>query len=239
MASQKRVTTIQDVHEMRAIVKTHVQVDPTTCQQLWQYKDLEEVASNYLDFLIAVAKTGKILSKKILSNALKAMHEGDRTGLDAFAQCMVDAMSGCRSKKRNMKSGAKTCEAVMKVCEAWPTTAGSSDSLEVPDSDAAISSESESGDTPVVDVGDEPKEVDEAEKALLKTMALFGGQAPTLMPRTLAKKDSIVSIGSSAPASPKTASVDAMLNAKADHPLLTPGAFMYIEAVSYWNRDCS
>jgi hypothetical protein len=58
-------------------------------------------------------------------------------------------------------------------------------------------------------------------------MALLGGEAPTLMRRTLAKKDSILSIGSSAPTSPKTASVDAMLDIKADHPLLTPGAFMY------------
>jgi hypothetical protein len=212
---------------MKAIVKIHVQVDPTTCQQLWQYKGLEEVAANYVDFLAAVAKTDKMLSKKILYKALRAMHEGDKAGLDAFAQCMVETLSGCRAKIQMLRGGAKTCDAVVKVCEAWTTTAGSSSSLEVRDLDEAVSSESESGDTLVVDVGDEPEEVDEAKEALLKTMAPFGGEAPTLTPRTLAKKDSIVSIGSSAPASPKTAGVDAMLNTKADHPLLTPGAFMY------------
>jgi hypothetical protein len=227
MASKKRIGTIQDAGQMKAILKIHVQVDPTTCQQLWQYKGLEEVAENYVGFLTAVAKTDKLLSKKILSRALRAMHEGDKAGLDAFAQCMVDTLSGCRAKLPMLRSGAKTCDAVVKVCEAWTTTAGSSSSLEVQDLDEAVSSEAESGDAFVVGVGDQPDEVDEAKEALLKTMALFGGEAPTLMRRTLAKKDSILSIGSSAPTSPKTASVDAMLDIKADHPLLTPGAFMY------------
>ena len=231
MASKPRIRTLQDVNQLKAILKLHVQVDPTTCQQLWQFKDLEEVAANYEDFLTAVAKTDKMLSKKILSRALRDRHEGDKAGLNAFAQCMVETLSACRAKLRMVRSGAKTCDAVKKVCEAWTTTAGSSDSLEVQDLDEA--SEAESVDTPdepeeedeeVVEVGDEPDEVDAANQALLKTMALFGGEAPTSMRRTLAKKDSIVSIGSSAPTSPKTASVDAKLDIKADHSLLTPGA---------------
>jgi hypothetical protein len=168
MASKKRIGTIQDAGQMKAILKIHVQVDPTTCQQLWQYKGLEEVAENYVGFLTAVAKTDKLLSKKILSRALRAMHEGDKAGLDAFAQCMVDTLSGCRAKLPMLRSGAKTCDAVVKVCEAWTTTAGSSSSLEVQDLDEAVSSEAESGDAFVVGVGDQPDEVDEAKEALLK-----------------------------------------------------------------------
>ena len=75
---------------MKGILKTHVQVDPTTCQLLWQYKGLEEVAMHYVDFLTAVAKTGSLLSKKDLSKALKAMYDGDTFLLDQFAQCMVE-----------------------------------------------------------------------------------------------------------------------------------------------------
>ena len=209
---------------MKGILKTHVQVDPTTCQQLWQYKGLEEVAENYVDFLTAVAKTGNLLSKKVLSKALRAMHEGDKVGLDAFAQCMVETLSGCRLKNKMLRDGTKTCPAVVKVCEAWATTAGSSSSLGSQELDEVVSSEAESED--VVSVGDEPTEADAAKAALVNAMALFGtGAAP--MQRSLAKEDSIVSIGSSQPTSPKTAGVDAMMDIKADHPLLTPGACMY------------
>ena len=71
MASKKRIHTLQDVGQLKSILKTHVQVDPNTCQLLWQYKALEEVAESYVDFLTAVAKTGKMLSKKVLSKALR------------------------------------------------------------------------------------------------------------------------------------------------------------------------
>ena len=76
---------MQDVGQVQGILKTHVHVCPTACQSLWQYKCLEEVAENYVDFLTAVAKTGNLLSKRILSKALRALHVGDKVGLGAFA----------------------------------------------------------------------------------------------------------------------------------------------------------
>ena len=224
MASKKRIHTLQDVGQLKSILKTHVQVDPNTCQLLWQYKALEEVAESYVDFLTAVAKTGKMLSKKVLSKALRKMFEGDKVGLDAFAQCMVETLSGCRNKLQSMRSGAKTCTAIVQVCEAWPTTAGSSSSLGSQDLAELVSSEADLESEDVVSVGDGPTEADAATAALANAMALFGkGAAPKQ--RSLAKEDSILSIGSSAPTSPKTAGVDAMLDMKADHPLLTPGAW--------------
>ena len=149
---------------------------------------------------------------------MRERHEGDKTCLDAFAQCMVETLSGCRAKLRSVRSGAKTCDAVVKVCAAWSTAAAASS--QTPEASEAESVESTEEDEQVVEVGGEPDEVDAANQALLKTMALFGGEAPTS--RTLAKKDSIVSVGSSAPTSPKTASVDAKLDIKADHPLHDP-----------------
>ena len=233
MASKQRIGTLKDVGQLKGILKTHVQVDPATCQLLWQYKSHEEVAENYVDFLTAVAQTGHLLSKKVLSTALKDMYEGDRAGLDAFATCMVDTLSGCRAKLKMMRGGAKTCNAVVRVCEAWPS-AGSSSSLEsqgVADGEV-VSSEPESED--VVSVSDGPTEAEAAKEALEKTMALFGtGAAP--MERSLAKEDSILSIGSSQPTSPEPAAVkDEKLEIKADHPLLTPGAFLYRRYVRCW-----
>ena len=250
MASKQRIPTLKDVGQLKGILKAHVQVDPATCQLLWQYKGLDEVAENYVDFLTAVAKTGNVLSKRVLSRALNDMYEGDRASLDAFAKCMVDTLSGIRAKLKQWRGGAKTCDAVVKVCEAWPS-AGSSSSLERPSAgsssalespalqlDEVVSSEPESED--VVSVGDEPTEADVAKAALVNAMALFGtGEAPSPKQRSLAKEDSILSVGSSQPASPKAADVeDAMMGVKADHPLLTPGAFMYrgIVVLESWLR---
>ena len=114
-----------------------------------------------------------------------------------------------------VRNGAKTCDAVVKVCKAWPATSGTDeeDDSEVDEVDEEV----ESSEEEVLDVGDEPDEAEKAKQTLLKTMALWGG-APT---RTLGKQDSIVSIGSSAPSSPKTG-VEAKMDIKADHPLLTP-----------------
>ncbi len=91
---QKRIQAIQDVNQLKGILKTHVHFDLAACQKLWQYRCLEEVAENYVDFLPAVGKTGNLLSKRILPKALKALYDGDKVALDAFAQCMVDALSG-------------------------------------------------------------------------------------------------------------------------------------------------
>ena len=44
----------------------------------------EEVAEKYVDFLTAVAKSGNVLSKRVLSRALNDTCEGDRATLDAF-----------------------------------------------------------------------------------------------------------------------------------------------------------
>ena len=158
-----------------------------------------------------------MLSKKVLLKALRNRHEGDRAGLDAFAQCMVETLQSCRGKLRMVRSGAKTCDAVVKVCKAWPATSGTADGEDDAEVDEVIDEEIECSEEEVLEVGDEPDEAEKAKQTLLKTMALFGG-APT---RTLAKQDSIVSIGSSAPSSPKTG-VDAKMDIKADHPLLTP-----------------
>ena len=111
----KRAGAIQDVNRLKGILKTHVHVDPATMQKLWQYKCLEEVAENYVDFLTAVAKTSSLLSKQPLSKALKAMYDGDTALLDAFAQAMVDALEGCRIKLPMLRIGVKTCNAVRKV----------------------------------------------------------------------------------------------------------------------------
>jgi len=212
---------------LKGILKTHVHVDPAACQNLWQYKCLEEVAENYVDFLTAVAKTSSLLSKQPLSKALKAMYDGDTALLDAFAQAMVDALKGCRIILPMLRTGVKTCNAVRKVCEAWTTTAGSSSSLKKPEvQELEEWSPAQQADTEVVTVWD-VDEADEAKEALVKTMALFPVATPKSMQRTLAKEDSILSIGSSEPTSPKTASVDAMLDIKARHPLLTVGSFMY------------
>ena len=235
MASKQRIQTLKDVGQLKGILKTHVQVDPATCQLLWQYKSQEEVAENYVDFLTAVAQTGHLLSKPSLKAALRGMYEGDRAGLDAFATCMVETLSGCRAKLKNFRSGAKTCNAVVRVCEAFPS-AGSSSSLEesqgLADCEVA-SSEPESED--VVSVGDEPTEAEAAKAALENAMALFGTGA-TPMQRSLAKEDSILSIGSSQPPTPEAAAVeDAQVEIKADHPLLTPGAFLYRRYLRCWD----
>ena len=226
MASKRRIHTLEDVEQLKSILKTHVQVDPNTCQLLWQYKALEEVAESYVDFLTAVAKTSSLLSKQPLSKALKAMYDGDTALLDAFAQAMVDALKGCRIKLPMLRTGVKTCNAVRKVCEAWSTTAGSSCSLEESEvQELEDWSPAQDAESEVVAVGDEPDEANEAEEALVKTMALFPvaeSQSNThpkkSMRRTLAKKDSVLSIGSSEPTSPKTAIVDAMLDIKARPP---------------------
>jgi len=226
MASKKRIGTLQDVGQVRGILKTHVKDDPASCQQLWQYKGMEEVAENYADFLMAVATTGNMLSRKVLSKALRDMYEGDRAGLDAFAKCMVDTLSGCRAKLKNIRSGDRTHTAVVKICESWPT--GSSSSAGLPEV-AEVASSGEESES-VVSVGEEPTEADAAKAALANAMALFGaGEAP--MQRSLAKEDSIVSIGSSQPTSPKAAGDDAMIPLKADNPLLSQGACLHIGAV--------
>ena len=199
MASKQRIQTLKDVGQLKALLKAHVQVDPATCQLFWQYKSLEEVAENYVDFLTAVAKTGNLLGQKVLSKALRSMYEGDRYALEAFAKCMVDTLSGIRAKLKQWRGGAKTCDAVVKVCDAWHSavssssllrpSAGSSSSLESPalQLDEVVSSEPESED--VVSVGDEPTEADAAKAALVNARALFGtGEAP--MQRSLAKEDS-------------------------------------------------
>ena len=84
MASKQRIQTLKDVGKVKDILKRHVQVDPTTCQLFWHYKKTEEVAENYEDFLTAVAKSGHLLSKRVLSRALNDTYEGDRATLDAF-----------------------------------------------------------------------------------------------------------------------------------------------------------
>ena len=116
MASKQRIPTLKDVGQLKGILKAHVQVDPATCQLLWQYKGLDEVAENYVDFLTAVAKTGNLLSQKLLSKALRGMYEGDKFSLDAFATCMVEALRGCRAKLQMLRDGTKTCPAVKKIC---------------------------------------------------------------------------------------------------------------------------
>ena len=119
-----------DVGQLQGILKTHVHVCPTTCQSLWQYKCLEEVTENYVDFLTAVAKLDYMLSRKTLLKALKALYDGDTFLLDQFAQCMVETLKGCRIKLPMVRTGVKTCNAVMLVCAAWSITSGSSASLE-------------------------------------------------------------------------------------------------------------
>jgi hypothetical protein len=227
MALKKRIQTMQDVGQLKGILKTHVHVCPTACQSLWQYKCLEEVAENYVDFLTAVAMTSSLLSKQPLSKALKAMYDGDTALLDAFAQAMVDALKGCRIKLPMLRTGVKTCNAVRKVCEAWTTTAGSSCSLEESEVQELEGwSPAQQAESEVVTVWD----VDEAAKAkeaLVKTMALFPVATPELMQRKIGQRRFYLSNGSSEPTSPKTTSEDAMLDIKARHPLSTLGFFMY------------
>jgi hypothetical protein len=206
-----------------------VRVDPAACQKLWQYKCLEEVAENYVDFLTAVAKTSSLLSKQPLSKALKAMYDGDTALLDAFAQAMVDALKGCRIKLPMLRTGVKTCNAVRKVCEAWSTTAGSSCSLEESEVQELEGwSPAQQAESEVVTVWD-VDEADEAKEALVKTMALF----PVATPKkpwwfsNLGKSRQQLWMQFLQPTPPKTAIVDAMLDIKARHPLSTLGFFMY------------
>ena len=84
-----------------------------------------------------------------------------------------------------------------------------------------FSSESESEG--VVSLDDEPTEADAAKAALANAVALFGTvAAPPPMQRSLGKHDSIVSIGSSEPATPKAAAEVAKTPLKADNPFLSP-----------------
>ena len=162
-----------DLGQLQGILKTHVHICPTTCQSLWQYKSQEEVTENYVDFLTAVAKLDYMLSRKTLLKALKALYDGDTFLLDAFAQCMVDALKGCRIKLPMLRTGVKTCNAVRKVCEAWTTTAGSSCSLEESEVQELEGwSPAQQAESEVVTVWD-VDEADKANEALVKTMALF------------------------------------------------------------------
>ena len=228
MAGKDRIKSLGDVVTMKAILKRHVKDDPVSSQLLWQYRSVEEVAEQYEGFFTAVATTGHILAKRSFLKAVKSMYEGDKGTLDAFAQCMVDTLKDIRLKFRSMKTGEKTHAAVKGICEAWASTAGSSPSAaehEPPDPELAahelFSSESESEG--VVSLDDEPTEADAAKAALANAVALFGTvAAPPPMQRCLGKQDSIVSIGSSEPATPKAAAEVAKTPLKADNPFLSP-----------------
>ena len=228
MAGKDRIKSLGDVVTMKAILKRHVKDDPVSSQLLWQYRSVEEVAEQYEGFFTAVATTGHILAKRSFLKAVKSMYEGDKGTLDAFAQCMVDTLKDIRLKFRSMKTGEKTHAAVKGICEAWASTAGSSPSAaehEPPDPELAahelFSSESESEGA--VSLDDEPTEADAAKAALANAVALFGTvAAPPPMQRSLGKHDSIVSIGSSEPATPKAAAEVAKTPLKADNPFLSP-----------------
>lgn len=226
MAGKDRIKSLGDVVTMKAILKRHVKDDPASSQLLWQYRSVEEVAEQYEGFFTAVATTGHILAKRSFLKAVKSMYEGDKGTLDAFAQCMVDTLKDIRLKFRSMKTGEKTHAAVKGICEAWASTAGSSPSAaehEPPDPELAELFSSESESEGVVSLDDEPTEADAAKAALANAVALFGTvAAPPPMQRCLGKQDSIVSIGSSEPATPKAAAEVAKTPLKADNPFLSP-----------------
>lgn len=226
MAGKDRIKSLGDVVTMKAILKRHVKDDPASSQLLWQYRSVEEVAEQYEGFFTAVATTGHILAKRSFLKAVKSMYEGDKGTLDAFAQCMVDTLKDIRLKFRSIKTGEKTPAAVKGICEAWASTAGSSPSAaehEPPDPELAELFSSESESEGVVSLDDEPTEADAAKAALANAVALFGTvAAPPPMQRSLGKHDSIVSIGSSEPATPKAAAEVAKTPLKADNPFLSP-----------------
>ena len=228
MAGKDRIKSLGDVVTMKAILKRHVKDDPASSQLLWQYRSVEEVAEQYEGFFTAVATTGHILAKRSFLKAVKSMYEGDKGTLDAFAQCMVDTLKDIRLKFRSMKTGEKTHAAVKGICEAWASTAGTAEH-EPPDPELAELFSSESESEGVVSLDDEPTEADAAKAALANAVALFGTvAAPPPMQRSLGKQDSIVSIGSSEPATPKAAAEVAKTPLKADNPFLPPGACKHI-----------
>lgn len=206
---------LKDPILMKSLVKEHLP-DPTTCQGLWQKKSYEEVANNFAGFLVAVAENEYMLSRRVLLTALSAVCEGDRASLNAFAGTLVDSLQFCRGKLKNLKNGSKTSDAVKRVCEAWGKASSSCEVLE------PSHEQPEETDEELIAVGSdvEPDEKEQAKGLLLKSMAMWGPPAA----RTLAKKDSIVSIGSSRSAPPSPAAgVEAKLPAKAIHSFLTPG----------------
>jgi len=229
---------LQDLGVLKGLLKAYVQEDPGKCPLKWQCQGLDEVASHYQDFLTAVAQSGHTLSKKAFLQALKEHYESDPRTLDQFAQCMTNTLRDCNRSKRHVTTGDKTSTAVMKIINAFPAASASSKGGACPQQHLPTSassscglatkpgtilcSESESDSTELEAalemVAAEEAEAESAKAALEQAKRLFG---PAPEERSLAKKDSIVSVGSSEPGSPKAAGEEKQaLKARAPYILI-------------------
>jgi hypothetical protein len=219
-SSFKRTPYIKDAEILNGLLKAHVKEDPSKCQLLWQYKDQDVIATAYKDFFIAVAKTGHMLSNRQVAKALKKHFEGDRPTLNAFAKCVADVLSSCKGKARHIRSGQKTCGAVLQIIEAYKSSdcaaasssqasnsqVGSQVESQVDDVEDSASEAESDDDAISVDgcADDVPSAADEANAALAKAKEIFRPRTAEEK-RTLARHDSAVSVKSSEPPSPKEA----------------------------------
>ena len=198
----ERITTLRSTAELKDLVKTHIEENPCLCEKTWRYKELDEVAGLYTNFLVAMAGTGKKPAKKMLRQVVKEYWEGDGAVLTAFADSLCDAISYCRKKRDNSKDGSKLSEAVKAVCGAYghefesQSSSGSLIPYDSTDSDDAEVIE----DTPV----------ESPEQLLAQTRMMFGAPGQ----RVLKPNPSTCSINSSEGASPEVTEAPAAKKAR-------------------------
>ena len=197
--------TLRDDEVLKAIAKTELTENPSKSQLLWMHKSLDDVAENCESFLIQIAGLGRRLNKKMLIRVLKNQYEGDATVIQSFANCLHESLNYCRKKRRSIRSGTKTRPAVLRICKAAYPHGAPASSDDTPPLEGTPQFEDLFGNSDVECLessADEGKPNETAEADLAQAKRMFG---PPGSPKVLAKRDSAVSIGSSAPGSPQAA----------------------------------
>ena len=196
----ERQRVMKDEVALTQLIKLHIKEEPHKTSLAWQgCSDLDKIVADNVGFLTAVALTGHSLSKKVLVKCLKKVWTSHPSILNDFAEKLCEAQRYCREKCKNVRSGAKTHEAVLQVIQAYgkkvgcssPSLASSPSLQESPeaDQDCVIVEDDSAGGTPPMT--SEEEELPPAWKAavkdslrarnaeLAKLKSVFGGDLPS------------------------------------------------------------
>ena len=147
-----RLKIMTDEEALTQLIKLHIKEEPQKTQLAWKgCNDMSVVVALYVGFLTAVALTGQRLSKKLVLKCLKKVWSSPQSILNDFADKLCEAERHCRYKKKQVRSGCKTHDAVLQVIKAYGGQVGCSLSPSV-----SPSPEAEDDDCVIVEEDDDP-----------------------------------------------------------------------------------
>jgi len=200
--SRHHTPFLKDEDQLQKMVKQHIKddLDPSKHQLLWQGRSDEGVLENYQDFLTAVAQLGRYLDKTMLFKVVRKQFEGENSLLKEFTDVMARVLKDTKRKSKQIRSGARTSKALLRLSRAWLKSSGdskqsSSSQLVAESSDASDASASSEVEMHVLP--QDESEADEASKALALAKAMFPSAGPSSS-RGLKREHSVISVASEA-----------------------------------------